>query len=143
MDTSYPSRIEQDAFENLCIVSELFQQDLNIDTTEAEREIIHRLCILIGTRAARLSICGVAAICKKMGYTSGNCASDGSVFNKYPGFQKRATHGLKDVFGWSCHEKDYPIKLTAAEDGSGVGAAVIACLTEKRIKAGKSVGIKA
>ncbi|ODV87121.1 hypothetical protein CANARDRAFT_174217 [[Candida] arabinofermentans NRRL YB-2248] len=142
MDTSYPSRIEEDAFENLDIVNELFEKDLGIKTTNCEREIIHRLCILIGTRAARLSICGVAAICLKMNYTSGHCASDGSVFKRYPGFQQRAAEGLRDIFGWECSPENYPIKLTAAEDGSGVGAAVIACLTEKRLKAGKSVGLK-
>ncbi|CDK24636.1 unnamed protein product [Kuraishia capsulata CBS 1993] len=142
MDTSVPSRIEEEEAGNTTVIESIFKDELNISTTAAERAIIRRLCILIGTRAARLSVCGVAAIAQKMGYKSGHCAADGSVFNKYPGFQRRAAVALSDIFGWSCKLEDNPIKLTAAEDGSGVGAAVIAALTEKRLKAGLSVGKK-
>ncbi|KAG0677935.1 hexokinase A [Pichia californica] len=137
MDTSFPSRIEE---HSATFVEKLFLDSFNIKTTEEERNIIHDLCLLIGTRSARLSVCGVAAICKKRNYTSGHCASDGSVFNKYPHFKERAHEALNDIFQWNTDPKDYPITLIHAEDGSGVGAAVIACLTEKRLLANKSVG---
>lgn len=137
MDTSFPSRIEE---HSATLVEQLFLDSFNITTTPEERQIIHDLCILIGTRAARLSVCGIAAICKKRNYKSGHCASDGSVFNKYPNFKERAHSALNDIFQWNCDPKDYPITLIHAEDGSGVGAAVIACLTEKRLNAQKSVG---
>jgi hexokinase len=42
---------------------------------------------------------------------------------------------------WHEEESD-PIVLNAAEDGSGVGAAVIAALTMKRVKEDNLVGIK-
>jgi len=96
---------------------------------------------LIGERSARLSVCGIAAICKKRGYKTAHCAADGSVYQKYPGFKERAAKGLRDIFGWADNEED-PIVIVPAEDGSGVGAAVIAALTEKRLDAGKSVGVK-
>lgn len=137
MDTSYPSRIEENG-ENF--VSTLFKESFNIDVNEIEANLIHDLCALIGTRASRLSICGVAAIIKKSGLTSGKLAADGSVFNKYPKFKERATTGLNDIFNWGGEPDTYPFQFFHAEDGSGVGAAVIACLTEKRIAAGKSVG---
>lgn len=137
MDTSFPSRIEQHKAE---FVNELFKDSFGIETTETERNLIHDLCVLIGTRAARLSVCGIAAIVKKMNIKKGNCASDGSVFNKYPNFKVRAHAALNDIFQWNCNPDDYPIRLTHAEDGSGVGAAIIACLTEKRLLNGKSVG---
>ncbi|GAV28882.1 hypothetical protein PMKS-002360 [Pichia membranifaciens] len=137
MDTSFPSRIEQ---HSAPFVEGLFLDSFNIKTTEEERNIIHDLCLLIGTRSARLSVCGIAAICKKRNYKAGHCASDGSVFNKYPHFKERAHEALNDIFQWNCDPKDYPITLIHAEDGSGVGAAVIACLTEKRLLANKSVG---
>lgn len=137
MDTSYPSRIEQ---HSATLVEELFKDSFNIETTLEERKIIHDLCVLIGTRASRLSVCGIAAICKRRNLKSGHCASDGSVFNKYPNFKSRAHEALNDIFQWNCDPKDYPITLTHAEDGSGVGAAIIACLTEKRLAAHKSVG---
>lgn len=140
MDTSYPSRIEE--AKDKSFIDELFLESFNIKITSIERNLIHDLCILIGTRAARLSVCGIAAICKKRNYTSGHCASDGSVFNRYPNFKSRAHNALNDIFQWNCDPKDYPIQLIHAEDGSGVGAAIIACLTEKRLEQGKSVGIK-
>lgn len=140
LDTSFPARIEEDPYENLSDVQDLFQQELGIQTTDAERSVIRRLAEVIGERSARLSVCGIAAICKKRGYKTAHAAADGSVFNKYPGFKERAAKGLRDIFQWET--KEDPIIIVPAEDGSGVGAAVIAALTEKRLREGKSVGAK-
>lgn len=142
MDTSFPSRIELDPFENLSDVADIFQDELGIQTTELERKIIRRLSELIGERSARLSVCGIAAICQKRGYETAHIAADGSVFNRYPGFKERAAKALRDIYQWPATQKD-PIVIVAAEDGSGVGAAIIAALTEKRLKEGKSVGVVA
>ncbi|QLL33088.1 hypothetical protein HG536_0D06110 [Torulaspora globosa] len=142
MDTSYPSKIEDDPFENLEDTDELFSKDLGIQTTSPERKLIRRLCELIGTRSARLSVCGIAAICQKRGYETAHIAADGSVFNKYPGFKERAAEALKDIYGWKdLKPQQYPIQIVPSEDGSGAGAAIIAALTEKRLAAGKSVGV--
>lgn len=142
MDTSFPAKIEEDPFENLSDVQELFESQLNIQTTAPERKIIRRLAELIGNRAARLSVCGIAAICKKRGYTQANCAADGSVYNMYPGFKERAAQGLRDIFEWDSSVTKDPIVIVHAEDGSGAGAAIIAALTKKRLSKGLSVGIK-
>lgn len=139
MDTSFPARIEEDPYENLSDVQELFETVLGIQITLPERKVVRRLAELIGERSARLSVCGVAAICKKRGYKTGHCAADGSVFNKYPAFKERAAKALRDIFEWT--EKEDPITIIDAEDGSGVGAAVIAALTEKRLAKGLSVGL--
>lgn len=100
---------------------------------------------LIGTRAARLSACGVAAIAKKKGYKTCHVGADGSVFNKYPHFKARGAQALREILDWpekkSSKEED-PIEILAAEDGSGVGAALIAALTLKRIQEGNLCGIK-
>lgn len=141
MDTSFPAKIEGDPFENLSDVQELFASILNIQISLPERKVVRRITELIGQRSSRLSICGIAAICKKRGYTKAHCAADGSVYNKYPGFQQRAAKGLRDIFDWAPDQED-PIIIIPAEDGSGVGAAIIAALTEKRIAKGLSVGMK-
>lgn len=143
MDTSYPARIEEDPFENLENTQELLQKDLGLETTVQERKIIRRICEAIGTRAARLSVCGIAAICQKRGYESGHIAADGSVWQRYPNFKEKAHQALKDIYGWTeTDPKKYPIIIVDAEDGSGAGAAVIAALTEQRLSAGLSVGMK-
>ncbi|KAH7591953.1 Hexokinase [Nakaseomyces glabratus] len=142
MDTSYPSKIEDDPFENLEDTDELLQKNLGIQTTVQERKLIRRLCELIGTRSARLSVCGIAAICQKRGYETAHIAADGSVFKMYPGFKEKAAQGLADIYGWEHKDpKDCPIVIVDAEDGSGAGAAIIAALAEKRIAEGKSLGV--
>ena len=141
MDTSFPAKIEEDPFENLSDVQDLLEEKLGVQPTVPERKVIRRLAELIGKRSARLSACGIAAICKKRGYKTAHCAADGSVYQKYPGFKDRAAEGLRDIFSWADNEEDR-IVIVAAEDGSGVGAAVIAALTEKRLAQGKSVGVK-
>ncbi|ONH65154.1 Hexokinase [Cyberlindnera fabianii] len=140
-DTSVPARAEEDTSADFTDIESIFA-GVDIKTTLEERKLIRRLAELIGTRSARLSVCGIAAICKKRNYKTAHCAADGSVYNKYPGFKERAAEGLRDIFDWTVKPEEYPIVITAAEDGSGAGAAIIAALTEKRLKKGLSVGVK-
>lgn len=65
IDTSILAEIESDPFENLIETSDMFIQNFCLECTEPELRLIRRLAELIGLRAARLSACGVAAICKK------------------------------------------------------------------------------
>lgn len=125
--------------------ADLFQNRLSIRCTQPELELIRRLAELIGTRAARLSACGVAAIAKKKGYESCHVGADGSVFNKYPHFKARGAQALREILDWPAKKSPFehdPIEILAAEDGSGVGAALIAALTLKRVKAGNMAGIQ-
>jgi len=134
----------RDPFENLSETADLFQYKLGISPNHPELELIRRLAELIGTRAARLSACGVAAIAKKKDYKTCHVGADGSVFNKYPHFKARGAVALREILDWpdkkSAKEHD-PIEILAAEDGSGVGAALIAALTLKRVKEGNMAGI--
>lgn len=141
LDSSFLSMIEEDPFENLSETGDLFLRELGIKTNKPELELCRRLAELIGTRAARLSACGVAAICKKKNIETCHVGADGSVFNKYPHFKARGAVALREILDWQKGEKD-PISILAAEDGSGVGAALIAALTIKRVKAGNLAGIR-
>ena len=141
LDSSFLSLIEEDPFENLSDTAHLFKNELNIVVNKPELELCRRLAELIGTRAARLSACGVAAICKKKDIKSCHVGADGSVFNKYPHFKARGAVALREILDWKDGEKD-PVSILAAEDGSGVGAALIAALTIKRVKAGNLAGIR-
>jgi hexokinase len=53
--------------EGLMIVG-IFSHFFGLETTQVEREFFKALAILVGTRAARLSACGIAAIVSKKGY---------------------------------------------------------------------------
>lgn len=141
LDASFLSEIESDPFENLNETADLFKSELNILPSKHELELIRRLAELIGTRAARLSACGPAAICKKKDIRSCHVGADGSVFNKYPHFKARGAQALREILEWKDGEKDL-VGIVGAEDGSGVGAALIAALTHKRVLEGNLAGIK-
>ncbi|EPE26370.1 Actin-like ATPase [Glarea lozoyensis ATCC 20868] len=144
LDSSFLSLVEEDPFENLSETADLFQNKLSISPNRSELELIRRLAELIGTRAARLSACGVAAIAKKKGYESCHVGADGSVFNKYPHFKQRGAQALREILDWpekKNQKEEDPIEILAAEDGSGVGAALIAALTLQRVKDGNMAGI--
>lgn len=144
IDASFLSFLESDESADLSLCKETFAKQLSYpEVTFEECYFAKQVASFIGTRAARLSICGISAVCKKRGYTNCHIAADGSVYLKYPNFPQRAADGLSDVFGWS---KDlpydqHPIKIVKAEDGSGVGAAVIAALSHKRQIQGLSLGL--
>lgn len=141
LDSSFLSMIEEDPFENLLETADLMHKTLGITANKPELELCRRLAELIGTRAARLSACGVAAICKKKDIEACHVGADGSVFNKYPHFKARGAVALREILGWEKGVKD-KVDIRPAEDGSGVGAALIAALTIKRVKEGNMAGIK-
>ena len=141
LDSSFLSHIEEDPFENLTETQDLFHHALGFTITRPEAELCRRLAELIGTRAARLSACGPAAICKKKDIKTCHVGADGSVFNKYPHFKARGAVALREILDWKPNEKD-KVSIIAAEDGSGVGAALIAALTIKRVREGNLAGIK-
>ncbi|KAF2088535.1 hxk, hexokinase [Saccharata proteae CBS 121410] len=144
MDSGFLAAIEEDPFENLQETFDLFANTLSITVSKPELELCRRLAELIGTRAARLSACGVAAICKKKDYKECHVGADGSVFNKYPHFKARGAQALREILDWpeTPRGKKDPIEILPAEDGSGVGAALIAALTLKRVQEGNVAGIR-
>ena len=106
-------------------------------------------------RGARLCACGIAAICLNEGITSGHVAADGSVANKHPKFKRRWAKALGEILDWEEEKEEAvtggeegkgkggnsgPIQLTSAEDGSGVGVAVIAAMTLERAQKGLRIG---
>lgn len=136
LDTGFLSAVENDCSSDFSAISKLFKDTLNINPTEGEMQFARRLAEIIAIRGARLSACGVAAICKKNGIKNGHVAADGSVVNKHPHFKQRWSQALGEILDWSEDERGHldergagPIKLTSAEDGSGVGVAVIAAMT--------------
>lgn len=120
----------------------LFKEQWNITPTAEELPVIRELAALIGTRAARLSACGVAAISKMKGFTKAKVGADGTVFHHYPHFKSRGAQALREIFDWDESVTEDPIEIVPAVDGSGVGAAIIAALTIQRIKAGNLAGVK-
>jgi Hexokinase len=131
IDSSFLSTIEEDISESMKDISNLFNKELGFKPDAHDLKVCRYLIELIGTRAARLYACGIAAICKKKNITSCHVGVDGSVFNKYCRFKDRAAQALREILDWPEGTDDL-VTLQSAEDGSGVGAALIAALAKKR-----------
>ncbi|KAK5677857.1 hypothetical protein LTS10_009740 [Elasticomyces elasticus] len=139
LDTGFLSSMEDDPF---AATRSNFEETLNIQITWEELQLSHRLAEVIAERGARLCTCGISAICRMKGVTSGHVAADGSVANKHPKFKARWAQAMGEVLGWPEDRKEDPIIITSAEDGSGVGAAVIAAMTLERIEKGDTAGVR-
>jgi hexokinase len=128
LEASFLSIAELDISEGLVDLKGEFAEKLGLQTTMDERKTCRYLIGLIATRSARLYACGIAAICKKKSLRQCHVGVDGAVFNKYTMFKGRAAQALREIFDWQPGEDD-TIALNAAEDGSGVGAALVASLS--------------
>ncbi|KAI0658174.1 hexokinase [Cubamyces menziesii] len=133
-DTAFLSLMESDPTDELLMIIGIFSHFFALETTLAERQFFRALAKLVARRAARLSACGIAAIVSKMGYLDEGCCvgADGSLYNKYPMFAERIHEGLQDIFG----DKGKNIVTYHAEDGSGIGSAIVAAMTKARRDAG-------
>ncbi|KAF2026800.1 hexokinase [Setomelanomma holmii] len=136
IDTAFLSHIEDDESPGFTATRSLFSKTLSITSTDTEIELARRLAEMIAVRGARLCACGVAAICTKEGIESGHVAADGSVANKHPKFKRRWADAMGEILGWGEGEVNEdgegPIRITSAEDGSGVGCAIIAAMEMER-----------
>ncbi|OQE34867.1 hypothetical protein PENCOP_c015G08376 [Penicillium coprophilum] len=128
LETSFLSSVEMDISEGLTDMKEGFKESLNLELSLDELKACRHLIGVIAMRAARLYACGIAAICKKKRIRQCHVGVDGSVFSKYSMLKGRAVQGLRDIFDWEPDRLDL-IALNSAEDGSGVGAALVASLS--------------
>jgi hexokinase len=129
IDTSLLSQIESDDSKGFADTRDMFKDVLGLDLSDQELEVSRRVAELIAVRGARLCACGVAAICLKEGIKEGHVAADGSVANKHPYFKKRWATALAQILGFEGQGEDQnPIIITSADDGSGVGCAIIAAM---------------
>jgi hexokinase len=139
LDTAFLSSMEDDPFSQ---TRSRYEEELNIQITWEELQLSHRLAEIIAERGARLCTCGVSAICRMKGIESGHVAADGSVANKHPKFKARWAQAMAEVLDWPANRTEDPIIITSAEDGSGIGAAVIAAMTAERVKKGNTAGVR-
>lgn len=109
-------------------IKQLLEDVLQVPSTSIEdRRIVKHVCELIGTRAARLSAAGIAAIVTKINRLDGcTVAIDGSVYEHYPHFGNRMRDALYELLGITAQN----VMLEQARDGSGQGAALVAALAD-------------
>lgn len=136
LDTGFLSALEHESDET---IKATFSKDLGITATHNDIRVSRELAIAIATRGARLCTTGIAALCRKKNLSSGHVAADGSVANKHPGFKRRWASALGEILDWPKDRENDPIIITSAEDGSGIGAAVIAAMAVNNFRDTRSL----
>ncbi|KAI1384979.1 uncharacterized protein F4822DRAFT_416935 [Hypoxylon trugodes] len=139
LDTGLLSDLEDDPLDACCA---RLKECLGIHVTLSETKMACFLASVIANRGARLCSCGIAAICRMKNITSGHVAADGTVANKHPKFKERWAKALGEILRWDKDRREDPIIITSAEDGSGVGAAVVSAMTLYRIHQGSTDGVQ-
>ncbi|OAP61582.1 hypothetical protein AYL99_03785 [Fonsecaea erecta] len=138
IDTEFLSNLENDSSPSLSSSARAFESTLsNLHPSQSELLFSQAVAKLIAIRGARLCACGVSAICRRIGTRKGHVAADGSVAIKHPRFKERWEDAVREILDMKMGAKAAGggegglegIELTSAEDGSGVGAAVITALT--------------
>jgi hexokinase len=138
IDTGFLSQIEDDESSGFSTTRNMFKSTLSLSSiTDSEVEFSRRVAELIAVRGARLCACGIAAICGMEGIKNGHVAADGSVANKHPKFKRRWADALGEILEWGGKRgerkgEEDPISITSAEDGSGIGCAIIAAMELER-----------
>jgi hexokinase len=94
------------------------------------RKMVVQVCDIITRRAAQLAAAGIAGVLKKLGtgpsgqnYHRRVVAIDGALFEHNRAFRNCLERTLTQLLG---EEASSLVKVTLANDGSGVGAALIA-----------------
>lgn len=95
------------------------------------RKVVVKVCDIVATRGARLAAAGILGILKKQGrdtIRNGEkqrtvIAMDGGLFEHYAKFSKCLEATLKELLG---EEVAGTIVIEHANDGSGIGAALLA-----------------
>ncbi|CAG8744444.1 8850_t:CDS:2, partial [Racocetra fulgida] len=120
-ETEYMSVIEADESHTLDDTKKVLEESLNIpSTTLTDRQIVKRVCQIVGLRAARLSSTTLAAVIIHCGMVECGVSVgiDGTLFELYPHFSERLETALRELFGTNFNK----VKISLARDGSGVGA---------------------
>ncbi|GAA5800469.1 hexokinase-domain-containing protein [Helicostylum pulchrum] len=137
-ETAFMSNIEADKSADFISTKEILDTNLNLhDITTTEAKFIKKICELVGKRAARLAAASIAAIVEHTGAAEKGCdiGIDGSLYEFYPSFESRMYDALEEMLPEIKNLRN-TIRLGLARDGSGVGAALTACVAA-RMEGGK------
>lgn len=135
LGTPHVSKMHADASPDLQVVAEVLEDVYGIETTTLEeRKIVREVCDILGKRGGRLAAAGLYGILKKIGRTERSqngfqqkkktvIAMDGGLFEHHEPYRAYMEEALHELMG---SEALYEVSLRLQNDGSGVGAALLA-----------------
>ncbi|KAI3940154.1 hypothetical protein MKW92_000002 [Papaver armeniacum] len=126
------SAMHHDRSPDLRVVGRKLKDIFGISDTSLEtRRVVVELCNIVATRGARVSAAGILGILKKMGKDTVKegekqrtvIAVDGGLFEHYTAFRSCLQSTLNELLG---DEAAHTVVIEHANDGSGIGAALLA-----------------
>ncbi len=131
--TRYMSRIHADKTDTLEDVERLLKEIGIENSTLEDRQFIRDICTAVARRGARISSAVMDATITKNdpGLTERDryaIAIDGSLFKQYPFFRESMKEALRELHG----ENAEKIDMIPVDDGSGIGAAIIAAVAHTK-----------
>ncbi|CAF3509053.1 unnamed protein product [Rotaria sp. Silwood1] len=87
--------------------------------------IVQYICQQVSKRAARLAAAGLALLINRIGKPSITVGIDGSLYRYHPHFKDNMEDCIETLVN-----KDFQFTLTLSDDGSGKGAAMVACVAD-------------
>lgn len=114
----------------------MFAFEFQISNTSLEtRKVVVQICDIIAKRSAHLAAAGIVGIVKKVGCARDNAreegsqlprmviAMDGGLYEHYMIFSESLQSTIKEILG---KEASASVVIKMANDGSGIGAALLA-----------------
>lgn len=124
--TKYVSEIESDplgSFNNVVQVLE----DIGVSSyTDEDCRIVRMVCEHVSRRAAFLCAAGLAALLNKINRPDVTIAVDGSVYRFHPKVHDLLVEKISEL-----KHPELKFSLTLSSDGSGIGAAIIAAVSQR------------
>ncbi|XXG64334.1 hypothetical protein AAC387_Pa05g2316 [Persea americana] len=138
------SAMHHDASPDLRVVGSKLKDILGISNTSLKvRKVVVKLCDIVATRGARLVAAGLLGILKKQGRDTiwdGEVkktviAMDGGLYEHYTEFRQCLESTLKELLG---EEVGDTVVIEHANDGSGIGAALLAASQSQYLEVDES-----
>ncbi|KAI7877075.1 hexokinase-domain-containing protein [Mucor mucedo] len=126
-ESTYMSAIESDETPELESTKHLLENVMNLEsTTLTDRQMVKRICEMVGKRAARLIAAGMSAIISKRNALEVglSISVEGTIYEFYPNFPDRVNTALQELYG----ENFERINIGITRDGNGIGAALAAMI---------------
>ncbi len=122
-ETRHACEVEHDPIGSFDRCRKALKEVLQIktDVPEADCYAVRFVCEEITRRACMLLGAGLAAILRKMDYKDVVIAVDGTLFRKHPLFPIMMQKKISQLMGI-----EYQFEMVLSEDGSGIGAAIVA-----------------
>ena len=122
------SIINNDRTQRLRFVDNLLAELGIVDSTEEDRGLIYQISNLISVRAARVAASAMAAVVTRIDPKVERkhlLAVDGSLYEKNTYFRNKLIEAIEEIF----KDKAKNIKIELTKDGSGIGAAILAAMS--------------